>query len=124
MVPSYQPEAAYRIFMRALTQKDIATGEVDLQEYAKEHKDEYTTTGPRDTWWMKNDVLPQPPHECYTLDMSGRCTKDEASWIQDGSAIIKDWILVGRSNESSSNSKKIAADNKIADTQMPLRQDL
>jgi carboxypeptidase C (cathepsin A) len=28
-VPSYQPETAYRMFMRALFNKDIATGEAD-----------------------------------------------------------------------------------------------
>lgn len=60
MVPSYQPEAAYRIFMRALTHKDIATGEVDLNEYASTHDVQYATTGPSDTWWMKSDVLSQP----------------------------------------------------------------
>lgn len=62
MVPSYRPEAAYRIYMRALTGKDIATGEIDLQHYAATNKDQYSTSGPSDTWWMKNDVLPQPPH--------------------------------------------------------------
>lgn len=89
--------------MRALTHKDIATGEIDLNEYASSHDEQYSTTGPSDTWWMKNDVLPQPPHECYILDVSSRCTEEEAEWIKDGSAIVKDWILVGR-HETDDNS--------------------
>lgn len=102
MVPSYQPEAAYRIFMRSITGKDIATGEIDLNEYASTHKEQYSTTGPRDTWHMKNDVLPQPPRQCYILDIPSRCTADEAEWIMDGTAIVKDWILIGRTNDSKS----------------------
>ncbi|EME46510.1 hypothetical protein DOTSEDRAFT_70498 [Dothistroma septosporum NZE10] len=124
MVPSYQPEAAYRIFMRALTQRDIATGEVDLKAYSKENGDHYSTTGPSDTWWMKNDVLPQPPHECYVLDMSGRCTEEETSWLRDGTAIIKDWILIGRSNMSNGDNEETTPDNRYTDIQLPLRQDL
>ena len=57
MVPSYQPEASYEIFMRALLGNDIATGTVDLQEVAA-RGEQYATEGPGDTWWMKNDVLP------------------------------------------------------------------
>ncbi|CAK4032537.1 alpha beta-hydrolase [Lecanosticta acicola] len=95
MVPSYQPEAAYRIFMRALTGKDIATGEIDLNHHSAMNKKQYSTTGPSDTWWMKNDVLPQPPHTCYVLDMGSRCSKDEINSIVNGTAVIKDWILVG-----------------------------
>lgn len=100
MVPSYQPEAAYRIFMRALTGRDIATGEVDLQTVAADGK-QHATQGPSDTWWMKNDVLPAPPHECYLWDM-GRCTKEEMDAIFDGTAVIKDWIVVGREEKRGS----------------------
>lgn len=122
MVPSYQPEAAYKIFMRALTQRDIATGEIDLKEYAVSHQEQYSTSGPSDTWWMKNDVLPQPPHECYSLDTSSRCTAEEISWIQDGSAILKDWILIGRRNESSN--AKLELENFVdVGAQIPLIQD-
>ena len=93
MVPSYQPEAAYEIFMRALTGKDIATGTLDLQEIAA-RGEQYSTTGPSDTWWMRSEVLPSPPGECYIWDMS-RCTEEEKNWIFDGTAVIKDWIVVG-----------------------------
>ncbi|KAK3118025.1 hypothetical protein LTR53_000062 [Teratosphaeriaceae sp. CCFEE 6253] len=95
MVPSYQPEAAYAIFMRALLGKDIATGTVDLRAHAAAEGEEYATTGAGDTWWMRNDVLPSPPRECYVLEM-GHCDEEEKGWIFDGTAIVKDWIVVGR----------------------------
>lgn len=95
-----KPEAAYRVFMRSITGKDIATGEVDLFEYASTHKEQYSTSGPSDTWDMKNVVLPQPPRQCYILDIPSRCTAEEAEWIMDGTAIVKDWILIGRTNDS------------------------
>lgn len=94
MVPSYQPKASYEIFMRALLGKDIATGTVDLQEVAAKGK-QYATEGPGDTWWMKNDVLPAPLQECYYLDI-GRCTDEEKEWVFDGTAVVKDFIVVGR----------------------------
>lgn len=85
--------------MRALTGKDIATGEIDLQEYAATHKDQYFTSGPSDTWWRKNEVQPAPPHECYVLDMSGRCSEEEIEWIVNGTAIVKDFIVVGNAGD-------------------------
>lgn len=121
MVPSYQPEAAYRIFMRALTQRDIATGEVDLNEYAATHQSQYSTTGPSDTWWMKNDVLPQPPHECYILDTSSRCSKEEVELIKNGTAIIKDWIFVGRKENSEVSRDNVRQQQPLG--QVPLVED-
>ncbi|KAF2170191.1 hypothetical protein M409DRAFT_19794 [Zasmidium cellare ATCC 36951] len=118
MVPSYQPEAAYRIFMRSITGKDIATGEIDLNEYASTHDEQYSTTGPSSTWHMKNDVLPQPPHECYVLDVPSRCTAEEAEWIGDGSAIVKNWILIGRKNDSNVVEQEVTGSSDGA--QIPL----
>ena len=94
MVPSYQPEAAYKIFMRAITGRDIATGTIDLQDFASSHGIEHTTEGPKDTWRKLNDILPSPPHECYVLAPQS-CSKEERQWIQDGTAIVKDWVVVG-----------------------------
>lgn len=71
---------------------------------------------------MKNDVLPQPPHECYTLDVKSRCTEEEIEWIADGSAVIKDWILVGRRNDSEAlpdRKPRLASGT----TQVPLLED-
>lgn len=81
--------------MRAISGLDIATGAVDLEQYASKNGEQYSTHGAQDAWWMKNSVLPAPPGECYVLDM-GRCSDEEKEWIFDGSAIVKDWIVVGR----------------------------
>ena len=94
MVPSYQPEAAYEIFMRAITGRDIATGTVDLNKLAAQGK-QYSTNGPPDAWWMKSEILPAPLRECYIWDM-GRCSEEEKKWIMNGTALVKDWIVVGR----------------------------
>lgn len=115
MVPSYQPEAAYKIFMRSLMGQDIATGEVDLQSVAAEGQ-QYSTDGPKDTWWMKNDVLPSPPHECYLWDM-GRCTREEMDAVFDGTAIIKDWIVVGKEDHAQSSRAQQAAVPHAGDQQ-------
>ena len=88
LVPSYQPEAAYDIFMRALLNKDIATGSVKVT-------DDYSTSGPSDTWWMRSDVLPAPEAECYSLSPS-TCSKEQQEWLANGTAIVKDYIVVGR----------------------------
>nr|POF03779.1 carboxypeptidase s1 like b [Quercus suber] len=98
LVPSYQPEAAYEIFMRALRGQDIATGTVSLDHFHAKHGIEYSTEGPGDTWWMRSDVLPAPKHECYIFD-TGRCSETEKEWLMDGSAIVKDWIVVGREQQ-------------------------
>lgn len=82
--------------MRALTGRDIATGEVDLRDFEKRNKDQYATEGPADTWWRKNEVLPAPKHECYVWDLYGRCEEEEIQWILEGSAVVRDFILVGR----------------------------
>jgi hypothetical protein len=95
-VPAYQPEASYQIFMRALAGKDIATGTIDVQEAAA-RGEQYATKGPGDTWWMKNEVLPPPAHECYILEM-GRCTEEEKSWVFNGTAIVTDWIVTGHND--------------------------
>lgn len=120
MVPSYQPEAAWLIFMRALKHRDIATGEVDLNEYAANHAGQYSTSGPSDTWWMKNDVLPQTPHQCYILDPDSRCSEEEKSWIKDGTAIVKDWILIGRDVKNGT----ALVDGRREEGQAPFKADL
>lgn len=88
LVPSYQPEAAYEIFMRALGGRDIATGTEVV-------RDGYATKGPSDAWWMKSEVLPAPKGECYVLAPE-TCTDEQQKWLEDGSAIVKNYILVGR----------------------------
>ncbi|THZ79123.1 alpha/beta-hydrolase [Aureobasidium pullulans] len=87
LVPSYQPQAAYEIFMRSLFNRDVATGEIAVSA-------DYGTEG-REDGWTPSDVLPKPENECYVLN-PGSCSEEEQGWLKDGTAIVKDWILVGR----------------------------
>lgn len=99
MVPSYQPEASLRIFERALFNKDIATGTVDLTATGgwtgvDEDTEVFKTTGTRDTWWRKNEVLPAPKPLCYIINLM-TCSKEDIQALRDGTAIVKDYVIVG-----------------------------
>ena len=87
-VPYYQPEASYKIFTRALFNKDISTGEIDTAVNGSYH-----TEGPPDTWDTKNVPPEQPLQVCYSLDSGATCTEDELEAISNGSAVLRDWIL-------------------------------
>ncbi|KAF2772730.1 secreted carboxypeptidase-like protein [Teratosphaeria nubilosa] len=92
LVPAYQPEAAYAIFMRALRSTDIATGTADLRGEA------YATGGRGDAWWMPSEVLREREHECYVPALD-QCSEEEREWVFDGTAVVRDWIVVGREEE-------------------------
>jgi len=87
MVPSYQPEVAYKIFMRTMFNKDVATGVRDI-------RDNYSTEGPPSTWHIKNDVLTSPDPECYILS-PGSCTEEQYARVKNNTAIIKNYRVVG-----------------------------
>lgn len=87
-MPAYQPETAYEIFIRALFNKDVATGTVDLF-------DEYSTVGPSTTWHIKNEVFPAPEPVCYILDANSRCTENQWNLVNNGTAIVKNYVVVG-----------------------------
>ncbi|KKA24837.1 Carboxypeptidase D [Rasamsonia emersonii CBS 393.64] len=87
MVPAYQPETAYRIFMRAMFGKDIATGEKDVT-------DDFATKGPADTWHIRNEIPEPPQSECYILSPEG-CSEEQWEAVKNGTAVIKDYIFQG-----------------------------
>ena len=88
-VPAYQPETAYKIFMRTLFNKDVATGEVDLMQGGSN----YSTSGPGDTWQFKTPGPQQPSQFCYVLD-TATCTEEQIAVLGNGTGLIRDWILV------------------------------
>ena len=91
MVPSYQPLAAYEIFMRATFDRDIATGLSSVT-------DDLVTRGPRDIFHIKNQVLPAPEPRCYVLDRR-TCSPDVWDTVAKGKAVIKDHYVVGQISE-------------------------
>ncbi|KAF3067462.1 Carboxypeptidase S1 like protein B [Daldinia childiae] len=86
-VPAYQPETAYKMFYRALFNKDIATGTVDLVEAV-----EYATEGPDDTWAIKNEDPPDHLHFCFIYDTS-TCTEEQIESVLNGTAVIIKGII-------------------------------
>ncbi|KAI0518326.1 carboxypeptidase S1 [Xylaria bambusicola] len=87
-IPSYQPETAYKMFQRALFNKDIATGTINTAA-----NPDYATNGTADTWAIKNEDPEDPVHFCYLWDVEATCTEEQIESILDGSAVIISGIL-------------------------------
>ncbi|KAI0202606.1 carboxypeptidase S1 [Astrocystis sublimbata] len=87
-IPSYQPETAYKMFYRALHNRDIATGEIDTAA-----NKEYQTNGTQDTWAIKNEDPEDPVHFCYVWDVEATCSEEQIESIQNGSAVIVSGIV-------------------------------
>lgn len=86
MIPSYQPEAAYEIFMRAQFNLDIATGKLPVH-------DELATVGPSSTWHVKQAPPKAPKSKCYILT-PGTCTSDVWEKVRSGNVTVKDYFVV------------------------------
>lgn len=115
MVPSYQPEASLRIFERALFNKDIATGTVDLTKTggwsdAGEEAEIFKSEGPRDTWWRRSEVMPVLEEECYILNLMS-CSEKHVTALKNGTAIVKDFVIVGIEGSEVENQKEFGTDN-------------
>nr|AJD23205.1 serine carboxypeptidase [Onygena corvina] len=96
-VPSYQPETALEIFHRALFNKDIATGTIDTSTApgGKLH----SSTGPESSFGFKNKPPTQHVHFCFVLDTS-TCTQEQLRSVENGTAIVRDWIVVDSNSTS------------------------
>ncbi|KAL7941516.1 Alpha/Beta hydrolase protein [Trichoderma barbatum] len=86
MVPSYQPEAAYDIFMRATFNRDIPTG---LEAVT----DDLSTDGPSDTWHVRHEPLEVPTPQCYILAPQ-TCVAEVWEKVVAGTALVKKWLVV------------------------------
>ncbi|RYP44770.1 hypothetical protein DL768_008815 [Monosporascus sp. mg162] len=96
-VPSYAPEAAYRIFNRAMFGRDVATGKVRVD-------DGYKTRGPPDAWdWL--NMPPDWPHpRCYILEPL-TCAPEVWERVKKGAVVVKDWFVVGDNEKNAENGK-------------------
>ncbi|GLI79427.1 hypothetical protein PoHVEF18_007762 [Penicillium ochrochloron] len=88
-VPAYQPQTAYEIFHRALFNRDLATGKIDTARNGS-----YSTKGPASTWHIKNQVPESPEPVCYILALEATCTEDQIASVMNGTAVIKDYVVV------------------------------
>jgi len=88
---AYQPETVSRIFDRVMFDKDVATGSTDTSGNASQ---EYSSTGPQSSFGIKNLLPEGPKNECYLWDAVVTCTEEEVVALRDGTAVVKDFILV------------------------------
>lgn len=86
MIPMYQPEAAYEIFMRALFNRDIPTGLLPVH-------DELSTVGPSSTWHVKQAPPKAPEPKCYILAPE-TCTPEVWGKVKSGKVTVKDYFVV------------------------------
>lgn len=89
-IPAYQPETAYRIFNRALSNMDIATGTKPTYSSGGEA---YKSEGEESTWSHMDKDPEDPIHFCYTLDPYDTCSDDQIQSLVNGTAVIRDYIL-------------------------------
>lgn len=86
-VPSYQPIAAYEIFMRTTFNRDVATGLLSVT-------DDYSTIGPQDTCHIKNiPPSPKPLPKCY-IPKPETCVPEIWEKVKNGTAVVKDWFVI------------------------------
>ncbi|KAI9781133.1 MAG: hypothetical protein M1835_004356 [Candelina submexicana] len=93
-VPAYQPETAYKIFMRAMFGLDIATGNTPTTA----NPSNYSSTGPKSSFQIKNEVPESPPSQCYILSLQNTCTEDQVNAVVNGTALIHDYILIDQND--------------------------
>lgn len=87
-VPYYQPETAYRIFDRAMSHVDIASGKTATIG-------DYSTSGLASSFQYKNTMPEDPQKVCYTLMPLTSCTVADLERLADGTAIVKGFVVVG-----------------------------
>ena len=87
-VPAYQPETAYKIFMRSLFNFDIATGNISTTE-----NPDYSTSGPSAVFNITSEPIVDPGSVCYVLD-SETCTAEQWESVSNGTALVRNWIVI------------------------------
>lgn len=89
VAPWYQPETAYQIFNRVMFDKDVATGQKSTTRGG------YSSNGPDDVFDITNAVPSHPVSECYLWDIFQTCTELQTKLLRNGTAILKDFIMIG-----------------------------
>jgi hypothetical protein len=86
-VPSYQPQAAYEIFMRATFNRDVPTGLLPVTDALR-------TVGLGDTRGVRQAPPELPTPRCYVMT-PGTCTAEVWETVKNGTAVVKDFFVVG-----------------------------
>lgn len=85
----YQPETMSKVFDRVMSRRDVATGEVKLQE----NKD-YTSKGPLSIRNETNEVPEANVNVCYLLTTRETCSDEQIAALGNGSAVVEDWVVL------------------------------
>lgn len=88
-VGGYQPETMSKVFERAMSRRDVATGEIDLTK-----NQDYSSQGPLSVRNVTNELPEANVNICYVLEASHTCTPKQLLALGDGSAVVKDWVVV------------------------------
>ncbi|KAG9252725.1 Alpha/Beta hydrolase protein [Emericellopsis atlantica] len=91
MVPSYQPVAAYEVFMRAMFNKDIGSGTIPV-------RDDLINDGEGFHRWIKNERPDWPEERCYVLQPSS-CQPETWERVIKGKAKVVDYFVVEDEDE-------------------------
>ncbi|KAH8895308.1 alpha/beta-hydrolase [Thozetella sp. PMI_491] len=96
-VPYYQPETAYQIFNRVMFNQDVATGKVAIDSPSgNSTASVYATAGNSSAPTSQQvPVLHEKDVKCYFWDIFETCDPVQTAMFANGSAITKDWILIG-----------------------------
>ncbi|KAI9896131.1 hypothetical protein N3K66_009031 [Trichothecium roseum] len=88
-VAAYQPGTLARVFERAMSGRDVATGTIDLGENPY-----YTTGGPIGIADVVEDVPPYEKNVCFVRQAPITCTDEQLEALVDGMADVLDWVVV------------------------------
>ncbi|KAE9375155.1 carboxypeptidase S1 [Stipitochalara longipes BDJ] len=92
LVPAFQPETAYRIFMRTIHDQDVATGSLSLSDGCG--NENYTTQGPSSILDVKNELPASLPTQCYLWQLTTTCTANQIEAVENGTAVVKDYLVI------------------------------
>ncbi|KAM7197912.1 carboxypeptidase S1 A-like protein [Naviculisporaceae sp. PSN 640] len=95
-VAAYQPDVVFNIFERAMSGKDVATGEKNIvAEGDEDESGEYETEGPVDSFVIKNQVPEKPMVEpaCLVYQPATTCTENQILALMNRTARVEDYIV-------------------------------
>ena len=84
---AYQPETVYRIFDRAMSGKDVGTGDVEVSEG-------YSSEGPETVFDVRHELPGARESVCYLYDAPYTCAPNQIQALVDGTAVVRDFIVV------------------------------
>ncbi|KAK7418753.1 hypothetical protein QQX98_003771 [Neonectria punicea] len=92
-VAAYQPETVYRIFKRAIFGRDVATGRVEIGAGGN-----YSSNGPLSSFSVKNKLPESPEPTCFLSQASWACSDEQLEALADGTAVVRDNVVVSPSS--------------------------